>query len=131
MFVALNGNNPKEVLGYICASPDTNKDDELFKENPYLSIFQDLYETYPAHLHINCHANARGKGVGEKLLQTLEEKLRHNGLKGLHLITSPQAQNVNFYHKYGFSEDYKRTNGRRNCLLQRSSTKTVSLYGKP
>ncbi|MDB2447332.1 GNAT family N-acetyltransferase [bacterium] len=111
-----------ELLGYICGSPDTLKDTELVELNPYLEIFKTEYESYPAHLHINCHARARGKGIGSRLISSFESSLKNfevNGIsvKGLHLITSPEARNVGFYERNGYTDKHVKSLSGNDLLL--------------
>jgi GNAT superfamily N-acetyltransferase len=97
-----------QILGYIACCPDTQRASSLIDANPSLKVFTDLYEEFPAHLHINLSADARGKGLGSLLIQHLESKLKKQGVKGLHLLTSPDARNRSFYAKNGFQFEMKR-----------------------
>lgn len=99
VWVAVEGTS---VLGYILAQLDTLATESSWAA--HLHLFRDHYQQYPAHLHINCHSAAQGKGLGGKLLVALEQELSSQGVKGLHLITSATARNVGFYKKYGYLE---------------------------
>jgi N-acetylglutamate synthase-like GNAT family acetyltransferase len=44
-------------------------------------------------------------GVGQQLVQSLEEKLKHLQIRGLHIMTGPDAMNKNFYKKLGFHHE--------------------------
>ncbi|MGE3608118.1 MAG: GNAT family N-acetyltransferase [Bacteriovoracaceae bacterium] len=90
-----------KLLGYILGSPSTRRED-LYLIQPHLSIFEDLFELFPAHLHINCHFEARGLGIGGKLLEAFEAELKTAGVKGLHIMTGTESLNRNFYIKHGF-----------------------------
>ena len=103
-FVASKGG---QVLGYICASSSTKSDVALLDKLKHLNLFNDHYKSHPAHLHINCHAKARGLGIGSKLLLRLEKELIAQEIDGLHLITAPEARNVGFYRKNGFTSEEK------------------------
>lgn len=84
-----------EVAGYVVATLDTLS---MRAQWPaHLCIFEDLYVRYPAHLHINLTSELRGQGVGSQLLAALEEVLRGQKVRGVHLITSGAARNVSFY----------------------------------
>lgn len=93
-----------KVLGYIVASPETNILD-LMTIQPHLDIFLDEFTGFPAHLHINCHINSRGRGIGEKLVHTLEQELKKMGIRGVHIITSEDSPNRRFYQKLLFSTE--------------------------
>ena len=110
-------NGAFQVIAYICASENTLKDEELFNLNPYLEAFKGACQKYPAHLHINCSSYSRGKGLGAKLIVTLESALREKKCNGLHLITSPNARNVNFYEKNKFNERFNAVYGEAKLLL--------------
>lgn len=95
------GKNNQNVIGYITCCPNTG-DDWSKLNQPSLTHWTDQYQNYPAHLHINCAEAARGKGIGSKLCQALEEKLIENRVRGLHLVTAEGSRNVSFYKKLGF-----------------------------
>jgi GNAT superfamily N-acetyltransferase len=82
-----------KVLGYILCQPDPAQSPKS------LEVFKDYIADYPAHLHINTHPQAQGKGVGAALLRKLEEHLQAQGVKGVHLVTHAEARNVLFYEK--------------------------------
>lgn len=89
-FVAIEND---KVLGYILCQPDPAQSPKS------LEVFKDYIPDYPAHLHINTHPQAQGKGVGAALLRKLEEQLQGQGIKGVHLVTHAEAHNVMFYKK--------------------------------
>jgi ribosomal protein S18 acetylase RimI-like enzyme len=96
-----------KLLGYLSGCSDSLRaQDEL--NVPGYSIFQDLFNNFPAHLHINFHPDARGKGLGSLLVNHYIKVLRKNGVKGVHLVTSPEAKNVSFYDRLGFTHTYTR-----------------------
>lgn len=91
-----------KVLGYVVAMP-FSQDPSLYQIQPHMAAFSDEFKTYPAHLHINCHESARGLGIGRKLMQSLLEQLKAQGVKGLHIMTGPDSENRAFYTKLGFN----------------------------
>lgn len=93
----------QKVLGYLSGCMDSQKSLESLIV-PGLSTFQDKFPEFPAHLHINFHPDARGKGLGSLLVKHYIEFLRFHGIPGVHLITSPDALNVSFYERLGFNE---------------------------
>jgi len=94
------------VLGYVLCQTDTLGQRSQWP--PHLHLFADLYAEFPAHLHINFRAEARGTGLGSALIGALEELLVQCGKKGLHLITAASARNVSFYNKNGFNRQEAR-----------------------
>ena len=108
---------PPKVLGYICGCPDTLNEPALLIMHSYLNDFKEDYPSYPAHLHINCHRDSRGMGVGSALIKTLENSLKSQNIPGLHLITSEDAQNVSFYEKNGYNHRTLKDNGGFKILL--------------
>ena len=87
---------------------DTRAHPELYRIAAHIPLFDDLYDAYPAHLHINLTSAARGHGLGGRLIAALEENLRSTGVPGLHLVTDPHARNVSFYRKNGFTHAVER-----------------------
>lgn len=91
-----------KVLGYLSGCSDSTRAmNEL--SVPGYAVFQDLFLAFPAHLHINFHPDARGKGLGSILMNHYMSYLKLNNVMGVHLITSPDAQNVSFYQRLGYS----------------------------
>ena len=92
----------EKVLGYLCLCIDSTKAlKEL--EVPGFDLFSDQFITYPAHLHINFHPDCRGRGLGSQLVLHCIAELKKSHICGLHLVTSPDAQNVSFYQRLGFN----------------------------
>lgn len=104
-----------KILGYCCGMPQTLP--ELYELVPHLEVFEDLYEIYPSHLHINCHSSARGMGVGTLLITEFENMMREEGMPGVHIITSPGARNVNFYKKLHYTFEAKRNDKGTDLLF--------------
>lgn len=93
-----------KVLGYVLGMPFT-QDPTLYSIQPHLKAFEEQFKKFPSHLHINCHHDARGKGVGKQLTLKLLDQLRTQGIQGLHIMTGPLSENRHFYEKLGF--DFK------------------------
>lgn len=98
-FVATENN---KVLGYSCSHPDSLKAIEEF-QIPGQEVFSKLYQEFPLHLHINCHTDSRGKGVGRGLI----ERQCELSSKGMNIITTPSSQNYGFYKVLGFDKEVK------------------------
>jgi GNAT superfamily N-acetyltransferase len=90
-----------KVLGYVLGMPFT-QDPSLYSIQPHLKAFEEYFSNYPAHLHINCHHQARGKGVGQLLTLRILEQMKAQGVQGLHIMTGPLSANRHFYTKLGF-----------------------------
>lgn len=60
-------------------------------------------ERYPAHLHINLLPEARGRGLGERLMQSYLQQLAGLGVGGAHLhTTSYNRAACHLYERLGF-----------------------------
>ena len=60
-------------------------------------------KVYPAHLHINVDANARGHGLGRGLINTFLHQLKELGVPGVHLeTTSLNIAACRLYESFGF-----------------------------
>ncbi len=92
------------VAGYLVGSTDDPARAERFSDLAYFQEFADLTQRYPAQLHVNVDARSRGRGIGAALVAAFVEDLRHEGVAGVHAITSQGARNVGFYQQQGFSE---------------------------
>lgn len=105
-FVSVEGD---DILGYIVSTPDTEKQEERYKEQSNRKIkysrevLGHILLDYPAHLHINLTSKARGKGVGSMLIKYMENNLISNGVTGVHLgVMSDKESAIGFYKKNGF-----------------------------
>lgn len=60
-------------------------------------------DTYPAHLHIDLLPEAQGQGWGRRLIETILDGLRAQGVSGLHLVASSDNTGaLAFYPRLGF-----------------------------
>lgn len=89
------------ILGYMVGSPVT-KDTTLYRLQPHLEAFETHFGDFPAHLHVNFHADARGMGLGSKLFLELEKEFQRANIRGVHIMTGPDSQNKSFYRRLGF-----------------------------
>lgn len=93
----------QQILAYLSACSDSlGAFTHLSKQHAYYELFKDLYQKYPAHLHINTDPSQRGRGLGSELINTYENYLIKKNVFGFHIVTSPQSKNVDFYTKLGF-----------------------------
>ena len=91
-----------QVLGYLAGTPSTREDH--LSLNPYLEGFRSVIGEFPAHLHINFCQAARGLGLGSRLLEDFESRLKAHSVTGVHLVTGAKERNVGFYARNGYSE---------------------------
>lgn len=70
-----------------------------------LEWFEELADTYPAHLHIDIQEEYTGGGNGRKLMETLLDTLREHGVKGIAFGAAPgNARAAGFYEHMGFKQ---------------------------
>ncbi|NCA67126.1 MAG: GNAT family N-acetyltransferase [Clostridia bacterium] len=119
-FVAANEKD--EAVGYIIAARDFQEYKKLFKKYYMpkiykLSFFQGLIRSiglayegrvskeYPAHLHIDILDGYQRMGLGHKLMNTLINRLKELGVKGVCLfVGAKNLKGISFYKKFGFTE---------------------------
>ncbi len=100
IFLAINSG---QILGYLAGAPLTLP--VHFSLNPYLERFRsEIEQDFPAHLHLNLTEGARGMGLGTKLISRFLSEVRTMDPFpcGVHIVTSPDSENVRFYLKNGF-----------------------------
>jgi GNAT superfamily N-acetyltransferase len=90
------------VAGYLTGCVDSRAAARLYRDIPYFGLFEDYFEAYPAHFHINCHPRFRNRGIGTRLVEAYLERCARDGLSGVHVITAAAARNVAFYRRCGF-----------------------------
>lgn len=62
-----------------------------------------IHREYPAHLHINLLPGYQRRGVGGRLMEAMEARVRGAGIPGIHLITSDMnLKAVPFYLGRGY-----------------------------
>lgn len=108
----------KQTMGYLLGCRDSRKGAEIL--SPLLksySVFEDLFPRYPAHFHINVHPRFHGRGAGTFLVQDYLVELKKSGVKGVHIVTSPDERNVDFYLKQKFIYQLARPFNDRNLLF--------------
>ena len=90
------------ILGYMIGAPVT-QDADLYHLQPHLHVFEEHFKYFPAHLHVNFHSMARGKGLGGKLFSELEKQFQGMGIRGVHIMTGPDSPNKSFYQRLGLN----------------------------
>jgi ribosomal protein S18 acetylase RimI-like enzyme len=76
------------------------------------TVPDDVYERYPAHLHINLLAEFQRGGAGSVLMELFEAHVRAAGAAGVHLLTSERnLKAVPFYQRHGYALERTLTPG--------------------
>lgn len=101
------------VLGYLSLSTNIAQAERLLPLSlESFLVFKHHFTQFPAHLHINITPSARGTGVGTHLLKAGKHKACQQSARGIHVVTSPEARNRNFYLRNGFTfEEEQSWNG--------------------
>ena len=81
---------------------DSQAAQRFYRDVESYSLFEDLFYDYPAHFHVNCHPDFRGKGIGTRLANAFLVACSDESIPGVHVITATDADNVGFYRKCGF-----------------------------
>ena len=109
------------LLGYLVGALTDPAEQPRFSDLSYFNgEFRDLCDAYPAHLHMNVAATARGRGIGALLIEAFALRAEGAGAPGMHVVTGRDARNVSFYTRSGFT--ILRTafwNGRQIAFLGR------------
>lgn len=92
------------VTGYVVGSVDDPALTARFADIGYFQTFSHLTARFPAHLHVNIAANARGSGLGSALVTRFCHDARAAGARGVHVVTGRGARNVTFYVRNGFEQ---------------------------
>jgi ribosomal protein S18 acetylase RimI-like enzyme len=81
-------------------SPDARLIGKLHRPDP---IDGAVVREFPAHLHIDLLARARGGGTGRALIERLLADLRGRGIEGVHFgVDARNAKALGFYEHLGF-----------------------------
>ncbi len=92
------------VVGYLVGSLDDPAPRPEFAELTYFHDFADQTSRFPAHLHVNVACEARGRGVGARLVRRFEQHAEAQGVPGVHVVTGDGVRNVGFYERLGYRE---------------------------
>jgi GNAT superfamily N-acetyltransferase len=105
------------VAGYLTGCADSRGASRLYRDIPHYSLFEDCFEAYPAHFHVNCHPNFRNRGIGTRLVEAYLTHCARAGLPGVHVVTAPGARNVTFYRRCGLDVAVARSWQNQQLLL--------------
>jgi GNAT superfamily N-acetyltransferase len=67
-----------------------------------MNATESVLEEYPAHLHLNLEASARGEGLGRRLIAQFQADLNAVGVHGIHVYCGDVP--LPFYRRLGFTE---------------------------
>lgn len=132
-YVVTPRDEPNRVVGYVLACSDTERYEHAFARRmvPRIALrslfvtswryprtlFEMLHwergvpwreanpagEGFPAHLHIDILPEYQRQGIGGRLLERVETRLRELGVPGIHLVTSSEHRSaLPFYEKHGY-----------------------------
>ncbi|HXH75225.1 MAG TPA: GNAT family N-acetyltransferase [Bacteriovoracaceae bacterium] len=118
VFVAVSD----KVLGY-CLGSTSTYELKLVECQPHLNVFRDQFKEFPAHLHVNCRAGSTGQGIGSRLIKHFENHLQQMNITGVHIVTSPDAENRFFYDRAGYSHHLIRPFSGHDLLLMGKTLK--------
>ncbi|MDD5154943.1 MAG: GNAT family N-acetyltransferase [Candidatus Omnitrophica bacterium] len=91
---------------------------------------KDIFDAYPAHLHINLEEAFRHQGLGAKLIERFLEQLRQLHLSGVHAsVCQDNRPACVFFERLGFSALGRYPMMRPEKMKGLKSTYTV-IYGK-
>ena len=100
-FVAFIGATP---CGYLVGSLADPAPRAAFRELSYFADFAAETARFPAHLHINIDDEARGRGIGARLVEHFAAHASAHASPGVHVVTGAGMRNVGFYARLGFDE---------------------------
>ncbi len=90
------------VAGYLTGCRDSRTATRLYADIDSYRVFEDQFDTYPAHFHVNCHPDHRNRRIGGRLVEAFLDDCRGRGLTGVHVVTAEGARNIGFYRRCGF-----------------------------
>jgi len=102
-----------EIVGYLTGCLNSAAASPLYRSCFYYREFNVFYTEFPAHFHVNCDPEFRGRGIGRKLVETFVNRVKQAGAPGAHLVTGKAARNRRFYERLCFVE-------RATCQLNKS-----------
>ncbi len=90
------------VAGYLTGCRDSRAATRLYADIDSYRVFEDQFDAYPAHFHVNCHPDHRNHGNGSRLVAAFLDDCRGRGVAGVHVVTAEGARNIGFYRRCGF-----------------------------
>ena len=105
------------VAGYLVGSLVDPAPRAAFADLDYFKDFAGQTAMFPAHLHVNVAAEARGRGVGELLVGAFERHAAMQGAPGGHVVTGAGMRNVGFYERLGYREVARAPRGAGHVVM--------------
>ncbi|MFQ5784174.1 MAG: GNAT family N-acetyltransferase [Alphaproteobacteria bacterium] len=115
IFVALA--REQRLAGYLMGCRDSRAARRLYDDIDSYRLFDDLFGTYPAHFHVNCHPDFRRRGIGTALVRAFVATLVRDRVAGVHVVTAAGSDNVAFYRKCGLRDAVGRPWGGRELVF--------------
>ncbi len=94
----------RAVLGYLVGAWDNPARSDRYPALTYFQGFASPCARFPAHLHINLTAAARGQRTGAALVDAFAAATAAAGIPGVHVVTGADSRNVGFYQRNAFRE---------------------------
>lgn len=106
VYLAISDNG--QVMGYLTGCLDSAAAARLFRDLPHYALFAERFAAFPAHLHINCRADARSRGLGSRLVEAFCADCQQQSIAGVHVVTAADARNAAFYRRLAFNAEETR-----------------------
>jgi GNAT superfamily N-acetyltransferase len=91
-----------DVMGYLAGS--LTSDAPPLPGPDYYGLFApELIARFPAHIHVNVHADSRGNGIGAELVRAFADHCRARNVPGLHAVTRQGSRSSLFFEKCGLA----------------------------
>lgn len=94
------------LIGYVVGAHDDPARSTRFNDIGYFAELADVTARFPAHLHINMAPEARGQGIGQRLVERFAADTAVAGLPGFHVVTGATSRNVAFYRRCGLVHEH-------------------------
>ncbi len=105
------------AVGYLAGYIPLSGREHDFSNQHHVSVFEDLWGDYPAHLHINVDQCVRSQGVGGQLIDGFLSMCRASSVAGAHIVTGDGSRNNAFYRKVGLTDEVRRSSEGRDMLF--------------
>jgi ribosomal protein S18 acetylase RimI-like enzyme len=93
-----------ELVGYLAGAIHNTQMAKPVSLLPYYDEISPVLSSFPAHFHLNIHPSFQQSGVGSALFNAFLNDLLQSKVEGVHVVTSKNAANLQFYSKIGLIE---------------------------